>query len=134
MFNFYWMTLSFQSRTRRILDSLLPPAADVIKPMSLQSSPSAYLELLESVYGSVEDGDELLAKFMTMLQNPGEKPSSYLHRLRVMLRITVRRGGISESEKNLCLMRRFCRGCWDNGLIASLELEKKKNHLPLQSW
>ncbi len=107
-------SISDLSRTRRILDSLLPPAADVIKHMSPQSSPSAYLELLESVYGSVEDGDELLAKFMTMLQNPGEKPSSYLHRLHVMLSTTVRRGGISESEENRCLMRQFCRGCWDS--------------------
>lgn len=124
-------SISGLSRTRRKFDSLLPPAADVIKPMSLQSSPSAYLELLESVYGSVEDGDELLAKkFMTMLQNPGEKPSSYLHWLRVMLSIIVRRGGISESEQNRCLVRQFCRGCWDNELIASLELEKKKNNPP----
>lgn len=107
------------SRTRRILDSLLSPAADVIKHMSPQSSPSVYLEVLESVYGSVEDGDKLFAKFMTMLQNPGD-------RLRIMLSTTVRRDCISESEQNHCLVREFCHGCWDNGLIASLQLEKKK--------
>ncbi|XP_043088728.1 uncharacterized protein LOC122334908 [Puntigrus tetrazona] len=123
-------SISDLSRTRRIIDSLLPPAADVIKHMSPQSSPLAYLELLESVYGSVEDGDELLAKFMTMLQNPGEKASSYLHRLQVMLSTTVRRGGISGSEQSRCLIRQFCRGCWDNGLIASLQLEKKKTNPP----
>lgn len=123
-------SISDLSRTRRILDCLLPPAADVIKHVSPQSSPSVYLELLESVYGSVEDGDELLAKFMTMLQNPGEKPSSYLHRLQVMLSTTVRRGGIAESEQNRCLIKQFCRGCWDNGLITSLQLEKKKTNPP----
>ncbi len=35
---------------------------------------------------------------MTLLQNQGEKPSSYLHWLQVMLSVTVRRGGISEAE------------------------------------
>lgn len=49
-------------RTQKILDSLLPPATDVIKHVSPQGLPSVYLQLLDSVYGSVEDGDELLAK------------------------------------------------------------------------
>lgn len=123
-------SVSDLSRTRRILDSLLPPAADVIKHVSPQSSPSVYLELLESVYGSVEDGEELLAKFMMMLQNQGEKPSSYLHRLQVMLSAAVRRGGIAESERDRCLLNQFCRGCWDNGLIANLQLERRKINPP----
>ncbi len=84
----------------------------------------------ESVYGSVEDGEELLAKFMTMLQNQGEKPSSYLHRLQVMLSTAVRRGGIAESERDRCLLNQFCRGCWDNGLIANLQLERRKINPP----
>ncbi|XP_048064779.1 uncharacterized protein LOC125279312 [Megalobrama amblycephala] len=123
-------SVSDLSRTRRILDSLLPPAADVIKHISPQSSPSVYLELLESVYASVEDGEELLAKFMTMLQNQGEKPSSYLHRLQVMLSAAVRRGGIAERERDRSLLNQFCRGCWDNGLIVSLQLERRKNNPP----
>ncbi len=84
----------------------------------------------ESVYGSVEDGEELLAKFMTMLQNQGEKPSSYLHRLQVMLSTAVRRGVIAESERDRCLLNQFCRGCWDNGLIANLQLERRKINPP----
>ncbi len=36
---------------------------------------------------------------MTLLQNQGEKPSSYLHWLQVMLSVTVRREGISEAER-----------------------------------
>nr|XP_055032034.1 uncharacterized protein LOC129420903 [Misgurnus anguillicaudatus]XP_055032035.1 uncharacterized protein LOC129420903 [Misgurnus anguillicaudatus]XP_055032037.1 uncharacterized protein LOC129420903 [Misgurnus anguillicaudatus] len=123
-------SVSDLSRTRRILDSLLPPAADVIKHISPQSSPLVYLELLQSVYGSVEDGEELLAKFMTMLQNQGERPSSYLHRLQVILSATVRRGGIAESERNRYLLKQFCRGCWDSSLIANLQLERRKNNPP----
>lgn len=123
-------SVSDLSRTRRILDSLLPPAADVIKHVSPQSTPSVYLELLESVYGSVEDGEELLAKFMTMLQNQGEKPSSYLHRLQVMLSATVRRGGIAEKERDRSLLKQFCRGCWDQDLIVNLQLERRTNNPP----
>lgn len=123
-------SMSDLHRTRKILDSLLPPATDVIKHVSPQALPSMYLQLLDSVYGSVEDGDELLAKFMGTLQNNDEKPSDYLNRLQVALSAAVRRGGIAESERNRYLLKQFCRGCWNDGLIADLQLERKTNALP----
>lgn len=104
-------SMSDLHRTRKILDSLLPPATDVIKHVSPQALPSVYLQLLGSVYGSVEDGDELLAKFMETLQNNDKKPSDYLNRLQVILSAVVRRGGITESEQNRYLLKQFCRGC-----------------------
>lgn len=67
---------------------------------------------------------------MSTLQNHGEKPSTYLHRLQVLLSTTIRRGGISESERDCCLLKQFCRGCWDNGLITDLQLEKRKSNPP----
>ena len=123
-------SMSDLHRTRKILDSLLPPATDVIKHVSPQALPSVYLQLLDSVYGSVEDGDELLAKFMGTLQNNDEKPSDYLNRLQVALSAVVRRGGIAESERNRYLLKQFCRGCWNDGLIADLQLERKTNAPP----
>lgn len=117
-------------RARRILDSLLPPAADVVKHVRPPALPAVYLELLESVYGSVEDGDELLAKFMGTLQNQGEKSSDFLHRLQVILSTTIRRGGIAERDHDRCLLKQFMRGCWDNGLIASLQLGRREVHPP----
>lgn len=113
-------------KTRRILDSLLPPASDIIKHVNPIAPSSECLKLLESVYGSVEDGDELLAKFISTLQNPGEKSSAYLHRLHVILSATIRREGVVEGERDRCLLKQFCRGCWDNTLIADLQLEKRK--------
>ncbi|KAG1954310.1 interleukin-1 receptor accessory protein-like 1-A [Pimephales promelas] len=65
--------ISDLQRVRKILDSLLSPAADVVKHVRPPALPAVYLELLESVYGSVEDGDELLAKFMGTLQNQGSQ-------------------------------------------------------------
>lgn len=78
-------SMSDLHRSRKILESLLAPASDIIKPLGPQATPRAYLELLDSAFGTVEDGDELFAKFMNTLQNAGEKPSSYLHRLQSTL-------------------------------------------------
>lgn len=117
-------------RSRRILDSLLPPAIEVTKHLGPQASPAAYLELLDSAYGTVEDGDELFAKFLTTFQDPNEKPSSYLHRLQVVLGSAVRRGGVSASEVNRHLLNQFCRNCWDNALLTDLQLKHRKNNPP----
>lgn len=123
-------SMSDLHRTRKILDSLLPPATDVIKHVSPQALPSVYLQLLDSVYGSVEDGDELLAKLMGTLQNGDEKASDYLNRLQVALSAAVRRGGVADSERNRYLLKQFCRGCWNDGLIADLQLERKTGAPP----
>ncbi len=119
-------SLSDLHKTGKILDNLLPPASDVVKHIGPYALPSECLKLLESVYGSVEDGDELFAKFIGALQNQGEKPSTYFHRLHVMLSTAIRRGGVAEAERNRCLLKQFCRGCWDNSLIIDLQLEGKR--------
>ena len=46
--------LSDLQRSRKILDSLVSPAANVVKPLGPQALPTAYLELLDSAYGIVE--------------------------------------------------------------------------------
>lgn len=61
--------------SRKILDSLVSPAADVVKHLGPQAFPTTYLELLDSAFGTVEDGDELFANFLNTLQDAGEKPS-----------------------------------------------------------
>lgn len=40
--------------SRKIVDSLLPPAADVIKHLSPEAQSSAYLQLLDSAFGIVD--------------------------------------------------------------------------------
>lgn len=69
-------------------------------------------------------------RFMNTLQDPGEKPSTYLHRLQVVLNLTVRRGGMSPQEVDKHLLKQFCTGCWDNALLADLQLELKKQTPP----
>lgn len=47
-----------------------------------------------------------------------------------MLSATVRRGGIAEKERDRSLLKQFCRGCWDQDLIANLQLERRTNNPP----
>lgn len=123
-------SLSDLQRSRKVLDSLVSPAADVVKHLGPQALPTTYLELLDSAFGTVEDGDELFAKFLNTLQDAGEKPSHYLHRLQTVLAKALKRGGVSATETDRHLLRQFCRGCWDDVLITELQLEQNRNNPP----
>lgn len=68
-------------KVRKILESLLSPAVNVVKPLGISSPPGAYVTQLDSAFGVVEDGDDLFAAFLSSNQNSGEKPSTYLSRL-----------------------------------------------------
>lgn len=109
------------------MESLLPPATDIVKSLGPRASPRAYLNVLDAAYGAIDDGDELFSKFMNTFQNDGEKASSYLQRLQVALSKAVRGGGIKSSEANHHLLRQFCRGCWDDLLISGLRLETRRD-------
>ncbi|KAK0132637.1 Paraneoplastic antigen Ma1 [Merluccius polli] len=116
--------------SRKILESLLPPAADVVRALRPESSTVAYLQFLDSAFGTVEDGEELFAQFLNTLQDPGEKPSAYLHRLQLALNRATKRGGVTCEEVDNHLLKQFCRGCWDNALLSVLQLEQKKGSPP----
>lgn len=123
-------SISELQRTRLIRDSLLPPAADIVNHLSPDTLPWVYLRQLESAYGTVQDGDELYAKFLDTYQDAGGKPSLYLQRLQVALQHAVRRGGVPARDVDKRLLTQFCRGCWDNNLIVELQLKQRKNDPP----
>lgn len=89
-----------------------------------------YLQLLDSAFGTVEDGEELFAQFLNTLQDPGEKSSTYLHRLQLALNRATKRGGVACEGVDKHLLKQFCRGCWDNDLLSALQLEQKKSSPP----
>lgn len=117
-------------KVRMILESLLSPAADIVKPLGINSSPSSYLNQIESAFGVVEDGEELFATFLNLNQNAGEKPSVYLQRLHSLLTRAISRGGASVADSRKHLLRQFCRGCWDQAMIIGLQLEHRKDTPP----
>ncbi|KAK0137968.1 Paraneoplastic antigen Ma1 [Merluccius polli] len=115
---------------RKIVESLSPPAANIIKSLGPQASPKEYLTLLDSAYATVEDGDELFARFLNNNQNAGEKAPDYLQRLHTALNYVVAKGGISAPDADKQLLKQFCRGCWNSLLITSLQLEQLKSKPP----
>lgn len=125
--------LMFQDRLptdiqrRKILESLLPPASDVVKQLGLCASPQEYVDLLDSAYGLVEDGDEIFAKFLNTYQNSGEKASDFLQRLQILLSSAVKRNGLKKADSNRQLLKQFTRGCWDQSLLLLLQLESKSD-------
>ncbi|KAJ7988832.1 hypothetical protein DPEC_G00313280 [Dallia pectoralis] len=123
-------TLSNLQKSRKIFESLLSPAADIVKRLSPESTPETYIQLLDAAFGTVEDGEELFAQFMNTLQDPGEKASTYLCRLQAALNIAVKREGAAAGEADRHILKQFCRGCWDNPLLSDLNLEEKKSHPP----
>lgn len=64
--------------TRRIIESLLSLTADVVKELGPDTVPALYLNVLDSAFAAVQDGEELFAQFLNTLQNPDEKCSEYL--------------------------------------------------------
>lgn len=121
-------------KTQKILDCLLPPASDIIKHVNSNAPSSECLRLLDSPGVRLWVGGgwrPIISPVISTLQNPGERLSAYLHRLHVILSAAIRRSRVAESERDHCLLRQFCRGCWDNALIADLQLEKRKADPPL---
>ena len=49
-------------------------------------------------------------------------------RLETVLTKVLKRGGLSANEADRHLLRQFCRGCWENVLIADLQLERKRDN------
>lgn len=112
---------------RKVLESLLPPASNVVRQLGSSAHPREYVKLLDSAYGLVEDGDEIFARFLNTHQNSGEKASEYLQRLQVLLSTAVKRDGVSQSSASHHLLKQFKRGCWDQTLIMQLELKPEKH-------
>lgn len=123
-------SLTDAHKVRKILESLLSPASEVVKPLGVTALPGAYVTQLESAFGVVEDGEELFTAFLGSNQNSGEKPSAFLSRLHSLLTRVISRGGASASNVKELLLKQFIRGCWDQSLIIGLQLEGKKSSPP----
>lgn len=87
---------------RKIIESLLPPAAYVVKHLGPLYNPEDFLTLLDSAYGSVNDVVELFAKFLSTNQNTDENPSAYLQHLQITLSKVVKGGCIPATDFANC--------------------------------
>ncbi|XP_019727185.1 zinc finger CCHC domain-containing protein 12-like [Hippocampus comes] len=123
-------SLTDAHKVRRILESLLSPASEIVKPLGVAAPPNAYVDQLESAFGVVEDGEELFTSFLCSNQNSGEKSSAFLSRLHSLLTRVISRGGAAATNADGLLLKQFIRGCWDQSLIIGLQLEGKKGSPP----
>ena len=93
-------TISETQTVRKIVESLSPPASNIVESLGPKATSNAYLTLLASAYSTVEDGDELFARFLNTNQNVGEKASDYLQRLHNALSLVIKRKGIASGQSN----------------------------------
>ena len=63
-----------------------------------ETLPAVYLEHLDISFDTVQDGDELHAKFIDTFQDACEKPSANLQVPQVALNLVVKRGVVSVAE------------------------------------
>ena len=113
---------------RLILQNLQRPALDSLRNST--GSASCMLEVLDTLYGSVEDGQELLIQFFTTYQEEKEITSTYLQRLYLQIMDVADKGGIVVSQVPSHLLRQFVRGSYDESVIHKLGLEEKLDDPP----
>jgi len=120
--------LSEAQLKRLIMQSLQRPALDSLRNTS--GSVSEILTVLDTLYESVEDGQELLIKFFTTYQQEKEAASAYLQRIYLQVMDVADKGGIKVSEVSGYLVRQFVRGSHDDTLIQKLGLDDTEDSIP----
>jgi hypothetical protein len=113
-----------------ILQSLMRPALDTVSTMGRTASSKDCLDILETIYGRVEDGHDLVVTFHTTYQDDKELSSAYLNRLYLVLVEAADRGGLPISSIPTYLLRQFIRGCQDDSFVHRLNLERKLERPP----
>jgi hypothetical protein len=120
--------LSDSQKKRLVLQSLLRPAADTV--FHIQGPCKDFLEVLDTVYGSVVEGHELLLQFYTTYQAEQESCSEYVQRLYLQAVDVVEHKGINMADVPKQLLQQLLRGCRDETLLQKLNLESKVDAPP----
>lgn len=97
-------------QSSKILENPLSLAADTVRHLRPDTPPAASL-FLDSAYGTDQDSGEFYAKFMELLQDAREKPSTYLQNLQGALSVAVKRGGVPTAELDQHLLNQLCCSC-----------------------
>ena len=114
----------------RIVESLLPPASDIVWALGKDATATQVLDGLEKAYGSTIDGDELYLKFSECYQGEHEAASDYLLRLQGILSKAVEAGGIASDRSANIRVQQFIRGClYNDPLLVALDLKRKPTFL-----
>ena len=123
-------TMTEEIKKLTMLESLLRPALDVIRSISVSTDAAGCLTMLRNMYGQVQDGHDLLVDFLVTYQEGKETASEYVNRLYIKLISVAEKGGIAVGEVSTYLLRQFIRGCQDDTMVQKLHLEEKEDNPP----
>ncbi|XP_036947992.1 uncharacterized protein LOC119016325 [Acanthopagrus latus] len=124
---------SDKEKRRRILESLKGPAFEIIQAVRLtqpDASPHEYIEAIESIFGTVETGEELYLAFRALRQQPGEHLSEFLRRLEKSLVKVVRAGGLPVSAANSARLEQLIRGATSEVMLLQLKIRERSSNPP----
>ena len=113
---------------RIILESLQRPALDTLRNST--GSSTEVLEVLDTLYGSVEDGQELLIQFFNTYQHDKEIASAYLQRIYLQIMDVADKNGTTINEVPRHLVRQFGRGSHDENIIQKRGLSDQIEEPP----
>ena len=85
---------------------------------------SVILDLLISIYGTVDDPEDLKVEFYQHYQEEKELTSDYLTELFLDVTEIVSLGGIDPAELSKELVKQFCRGTHDEEMLTKLHIEE----------
>ena len=120
--------LSNKQIRRIIIQSLQRPALDTVKTHT--GSTQQLLEILDNLYGSVVDSQELLIQYYSKYQVEKESASTYLQRLYLLATEVADKGGVTVGNIPELLLRQFIRGSHNEILIQKLDLEELVDEPP----
>ena len=123
-----------QEKKRRIIESLRGLAVEVVKSLRLsrpRASPEEYLNALDNAFGSAESGEDLYFSFRLIQQKAGEKLSDYVRRLEPILAKVVKKGGISDRDKDRVRVEQLLRGAiGSDWMLLRMRLNERKVYPP----
>ena len=117
-----------EDKKRTLYQNLLRPALDLVK--SQEGTAKELYEVLDKVYGSVDDGQDLLIKFHTSYQEAKESSSEFVQRLYSLCMEAAEKGGATVASVPKLLLKQFIRGGSDDTLMLKLKLEDKLEDPP----
>lgn len=110
----------------RVIESLLPPASNIVWALGKAATAEECLVGLEKAYGVTADGDELYLRFSECFQKPQEAASEYLVRLQELLTRVQEAGGVNPDRVDNVRIQQFTRGClYNEPLLMKLDLKKR---------
>uniref|UniRef100_A0A672FVX5 Gypsy retrotransposon integrase-like protein 1 n=1 Tax=Salarias fasciatus TaxID=181472 RepID=A0A672FVX5_SALFA len=94
------------------------------------AGPHDYIEAIESIFGTVESGEELYLSFRSLHQQPGESLSDFLRRLERSLVKVVQAGGLPVSSANKARIEQLIKGSTSELMLLQLKIRERKDNPP----